>query len=61
MPHKPLSAGRGSRAAAFPRVPGPTHKNSETLLGLDVHLQKKKEKKTGDGWRGRQDEIGRDE
>lgn len=57
MPHKPLSAGRGSRAAAYPRVPGPTHKNSETLLGSDEHLQKRK---TEDGWRGRQDETGRD-
>lgn len=39
MPHRLPAAERGSRAPAFPRAPSPTHRNSESLLGLDERLQ----------------------
>lgn len=51
MLRKPPAAGRGSRAPAFARAPGPTHRNSESLLGSDEHLKRKIRRKMKTGRR----------
>lgn len=44
------AAGRGSRAPALPKAPSLTHRNSESLPGLDERLQTSRGGSSGMKW-----------